>query len=226
LPLPGDDVAMRTAPKPNLVARYFRLFVGLWLFALGVVMTLRAELGVAPWDVLHDGLRLRTPLTFGMAVIVIGIVLVGIAFAAGVRPGPGTIANMLLIGVFEDLMLASEIGTGLEGTPFALRLAILLGGVLAIGLGSALYIGARLGAGPRDSMMVLVATRFGVRVGIARAIVEGSALIAGFALGGSAGLGTAIFALTIGPSVDVSFRLFKMDAEGQRKETPPVGSAQ
>jgi uncharacterized protein len=213
--------------RPSMGARYLRLIVGLWLFALGVVMTLHADLGVSPWDVLHDGLRLRTPLTFGMAVIIIGAVLVGLSTVAGVRPGPGTIANMLLIGIFEDLMLATDIGANLGEEHVVLRGAVLLAGVVVIGLGSALYIGAMLGAGPRDSMMVLVATRLNVRVGIARAMVEGSALVFGLILGGSAGIGTAIFVLTIGPAVDIAFRIFKMDSRGNRREEiPPIASAQ
>lgn len=203
-------------PDGNTLMRSARLLLGLFLFALGVVFTLRASLGVSPWDVLHDGLRLQTPLTFGMAVIAVGLVLLLLSLAVGVKPGPGTVANMLLIGVFEDLMLATGIGAGLDDAAIALRLPLLLAGVVVIGLGSALYIGAQMGAGPRDSLMVAVATRAGVRVGIARAIVEGSALLLGVLLGGQAGIGTAIFAVAIGPSVDVSFRLFGMDAHGRR----------
>ncbi|MGI8773474.1 MAG: YczE/YyaS/YitT family protein [Actinomycetota bacterium] len=192
-----------------------RLLLGLFGFALGVVMTLRASLGISPWDVLHDGLALQTPLTFGTAVIVVGLVLLLLSLMAGIKPGPGTIANMLLIGVFADLLLATGVGAGLHDGAIAIRLPLLLAGVVIVGLGSALYIGAELGAGPRDSLMVAVATRFNMRVGVARAIVEGSALVAGILLGGQVGVGTVIFAVAIGPSVDVSFRLFGMDSSGR-----------
>ncbi|MEA2498961.1 MAG: hypothetical protein QOH26_1366 [Actinomycetota bacterium] len=193
-----------------------RLMVGLWLFALGVVMTLRADLGVAPWDVLHDGLRLRTPLTFGMAVIVVGVFLVAVSALLGLRPGLGTIANMILVGVVEDLMLNTGVGADLAPGHVPLRVLLLILGIATIGLGSALYIGAELGAGPRDGLMVLIARR--TRLGIlgARALVEGSALLAGIVLGGAAGVGTVLFALGIGPAVDVSFRIFGMDEEGRR----------
>ena len=192
---------------------------GLWLFALGVVMTLRADLGVAPWDVLHDGLRLRTPLTFGTATILVGVVLVAVSMSLGLKPGIATIANMVLIGVFADLMLATDIGAGLAPGNDPLRFLLLVGGVATIGLGSALYIGAELGAGPRDGLMVLLASR--TRLGIlgARALVEGSALLAGVILGGSAGVGTVLFAIGIGPAVDISFRIFRMDEEGRRRST-------
>lgn len=201
---------------PALPIRWIRLLGGLFLFALGVVMTLRAELGISPWDVLADGIHLHTPLTFGMAVIAIGAVLITVAAAFGIRPGPGTLANMLLIGVFADLMLATDIGAGLDDDRLILRVAVLLGGVAVIGLGSALYIGAQLGAGPRDSLMVTVATRTGWSVRLSRTIIEGSALLLGAILGGSVGIGTAVFAVTIGPSVHFFFDLFGMDGAGKR----------
>ena len=196
-----------------------RLTAGLCLFALGVVMTLRADLGVAPWDVLHDGLRLRTPLTFGMAVILVGVLLVAASTMWGLKPGIGTIANMLLIGVFQDLMLATDVGAGLAPGNGPLRFLLLIAGVATIGLGSALYIGAELGAGPRDGLMVLIASRTKLGILGARLVVEGSALLIGFILGGSAGLGTVLFAVGIGPAVDVSFRIFGMDEAGRLRSS-------
>ena len=181
------------------------------MFALGTVMTLRANIGLSPWDVLSDGIRIRTPLTFGMAVIAIGVVLVIASAFGGVKPGLGTIANMILIGVFADLMLATKIGVGLMEGPLVWRVLLNLGGIATIGLGSALYIGAELGAGPRDSLMVLLSRKAKLRIGWARAIIEGTALLAGIALGGTAGVGTALFAVGIGPAVDTAFRLFGME---------------
>ena len=181
------------------------------MFALGTVMTLRANIGLSPWDVLSDGIRLRTVLTFGMAVIAIGVVLVIASAVGGVKPGIGTIANMILIGVFADLMLATKIGVGLMDGPLVWRVLLNLGGIATIGLGSALYIGAELGAGPRDSLMVLLSRKAKLRIGWARAIIEGTALLAGIALGGTAGIGTALFAIGIGPAVDTAFRLFGME---------------
>ena len=181
------------------------------MFALGTVMTLRSNIGLSPWDVLADGIRLHTPLSFGGAVIAIGAILIVASLVGGVKPGIGTIANMLLIGVFTDLMLATDVGAGLMDGSLVWRVLLDLGGIAIIGLGSALYIGAELGAGPRDSLMVLLSRKAKLRIGIARAVIEGTALVGGFVLGGTAGVGTALFALGIGPAVDVSFRLFGME---------------
>lgn len=199
-----------------------RLITGLWLFALGTVMFLRAGLGLSPWDVLADGVRRNSPVTFGQAVILIGLVLVLGSLAAGIRPGPGTIANMILIGAFADLMLATEVGAGLDSGPLWLQALVMLGGIAMTGLGSALYIGAGLGAGPRDSLMIAVATRAKIRVGASRAIIEGLALIAGFLLGGVVGIGTVAFAFGIGPAVDIAFQLFGMDSAGRRRRIEPA----
>lgn len=201
-----------------LLVRWLRLVLGLWFFALGTVMFLRAALGLSPWDVLSDGVRGNAPFTFGQAVILIGLVLVLTSLLAGIKPGPGTIANMLLIGLFADLMLASDVGADLDEAALVWRVATMLGGILITGLGSAMYIGAELGAGPRDSLMIAVATRAGWRIGVARVVVEGSALLLGILLGGSVGVGTVVFALGIGPAVDVAFQLFGMEASGRRKE--------
>lgn len=204
------------------MSRWLRLILGLWLFALGTVMFLRAALGLSPWDVLADGVRRNSPVTFGQAVILIGLVLVLGSLVAGIKPGPGTIANMILIGAFADLMLATGVGAGLAEGAIWPRVLVMLGGIAMTGLGSALYIGAELGAGPRDSLMIAVATRAGVRVGVARALLEGLALVAGFLLGGIVGVGTVAFAFGIGPAVDIAFQLFGMAPDGRRKKIEPA----
>src|SRR6266536_2555238 len=138
---------------------WFQLVAGLWLFAAGVVLGLRSRLGVGPWDVLHDGIRHVTPLSFGVATILVGVVLLVAGALAGVRPGPGTLVNMVLIGIFSDAMLATGIGADLGARGLPMRLAAVVVGVLLVALGSALYIGAGLGSGPRDSLMLAFAAR-------------------------------------------------------------------
>jgi len=203
--------------RPGAAAgRWARLLLGLWLFAVGTFMTLESKLGLSPWDVLNDGLRRRTPLSFGAAVILVGVVLVVATTVAGLRPGPGTITNMLLIGVFVDVLLALGIDSGASTWPYWAKVVLTVAGIVLVGLGTALYIGAGLGAGPRDGLMVLIATRFRMRIGVARALVEGTAFFAGALLGGSLGLGTVLFALGIGPAVDIWFRVFGMDSSGRR----------
>jgi uncharacterized membrane protein YczE len=190
---------------------WVRLFAGLWLFAAGVVLGLRSGLGVSPWDVLHDGIRQVTPLSFGAATVLVGVVLVAVALTAGIRPGPGTLANMLAIGVFADAMLATGIAGDLDARPLALRLAAVAGGVGLVALGSALYIGAGLGSGPRDSLMLALSARTRVRVGVVRALIEASVLVVGWLLGGAAGVGTVLFAFGIGPAVELAFRLLRVE---------------
>ena len=190
---------------------WVRLFAGLWLFAAGVVLGLRSGLGVSPWDVLHDGIRHVTPLSFGAAAILVGVVLVLVALASGIGPGPGTLANMVAIGAFADLMLATGIARDLDARSLPLRFAAVLAGVGLVALGSALYIGAGLGSGPRDSLMLAISARTGLRVGLVRALIEAGVLGVGWLLGGVAGIGTILFAFGIGPAVELAFRLLRVE---------------
>jgi uncharacterized membrane protein YczE len=167
--------------------------------------------------VLHDGIRQVTPLSFGAASVLVGVVLVLVALAYGVRPGPGTLANMVAIGVVADAMLATGVGGDLDVLPLALRLAAVLGGVGLVALGSALYIGAGLGSGPRDSLMLALSARTGVRVGLVRALIEAGALGAGWLLGGAAGVGTMVFVVGVGPAVELAFRLLRVEVPGRRE---------
>ena len=117
----------------------------------------------------------------------------------------GTVANALLIGLMVDALLALDRLQDLDGGPLALRIALLVVGIAVIGVGSGLYIGAGLGAGPRDSLMLVLARRSGVRIGIVRGALEAAATVLGFALGGTVGIGTLAFVLGIGPAVQLAF---------------------
>ncbi|MDP9069284.1 MAG: membrane protein [Actinomycetota bacterium] len=195
----------------TIVHTWTRLLAGLWLFGAGIALMVRAELGVSSWDVLHDALRLHTAFSFGAAVVIVSVVVVLGSAVMGVKPGPGTIANVLLVGAFTDLVLFTG---GLDSLPAAhilTRLMALLVGVLAIALGTAIYIGAGLGAGPRDSLMLAAGRRLHVSTGTSRALIEGSVLAAGALMGGRVGPGTAVFAIAIGPAINASFRLFGME---------------
>jgi uncharacterized membrane protein YczE len=193
--------------RGSLAARCVSLVVGLGFFAIGIVFLLESKLGLPPWDVLNQGVAEHTGLSFGTANIVIALfVLVG-AWALGARIGPGTIANAILIGLMIDRLLAVDAVDALSRTPLAVRAALVVGGILAIGVGSGFYIGAGLGAGPRDSLMLVTAHRAGVRIGVARVTIEILATGVGFALGGTVGIGTIAFAVGIGPAVELSFWL-------------------
>ena len=191
-------------------ARLVLLVFGLFVFALGIVLTLRSGMGLGPWDVLHDGLSLRLPISFGQAGILVGAALLLLNVALGERPGIGTVANAVMIGLFIDALLYLGIVPDLAGKGLLARLAMDLIGVGTIGVGSALYIKAGLGAGPRDGLMLVLSRRTRQRVGLVRTGIELTALLAGWLLGGTAGVGTAIFALGIGPAVEAAFRLFRV----------------
>lgn len=175
----------------------------------------RAQLGVSSWDVLHDALRLNTPLTFGAAVIVVSVAVVFGSFVMGVKPGAGTVANVILVGTFTDAILFMGLLDGIPSANLPTRLAALLIGVMTIAVATALYISAGLGAGPRDSLMLAAARRLLVSTGTSRALIEGSVLIVGALLGGKLGVGTAVFAVAIGPAINISFRLFGMEPTRQ-----------
>jgi uncharacterized membrane protein YczE len=195
---------------------WVRLLAGLWLFAVGVVLGLRSGLGVAPWDVLHDGIRQATALSFGAATVLVGLVLVVVALACGVRVGPGTLVNMVAIGVFADALLDSRFVDNLDTRSLPVRLAAVLAGVGLVALGSALYIGAGLGSGPRDSLMLALSARTRLPVGLIRGLLEVTVLGVGWLLGGVVGVGTVLFAFGIGPAVQLVFRVLQVEVPGER----------
>jgi uncharacterized membrane protein YczE len=178
------------------------------LFACGIVLNLRSGLGLGPWDVLHQGISLRTPLSFGQASQVIGVLVIGVGLALRVRPGVVTLLNMALIGYFVDRILDSGAIPDATQYGLAVQLAVDLLGVLVVGLGSALYIRANLGADPRDGLMLGLHRLTGWRIALTRGLLELCVAGSGVALGGSLGAGTLIFAIGIGPAVEFGFRLF------------------
>jgi Predicted membrane protein len=189
------------------LARSVWLVTGLFLCACGIVCFLESRLGLPPWDVLHQGIANHTPLSFGVANELVGVVVLGLAWLFGSRPGPGTVANAVLIGLFIVIVQPLGFIQHLATWSLPARAGLLVAGMVFFGVGTAFYIGAAFGAGPRDSLMLIGAWRTHVRIGIVRTVLEGTALLAGFALGGRAGVGTLAFALLIGPSVEGSFWL-------------------
>ena len=169
------------------------------------MLTLESKLGLWPWDVLHQGIARHTPLTFGAANICVGLVVLVLAWALGGPPGIGTVANATLVGAFIQGLTSIGGIESLSHQPLAVRIALLAAGIGLAGPGSALYIGAGLAAGPRDTLMLVGSQRTGVRIGIVRATIELTALAAGIVMGGTFGVGTVAFALLVGPVVEVSF---------------------
>ncbi len=198
---------MKDAPllRGGLPIRLMALFGGLVLFGLAIVFMLESRLGLPPWDVLHLGIAKHTPLSLGVSGIVVGLIIVAITWLEGTPPGFGTIANAIVIGVSIDVLRSFDAIDGLSESILAVRIALLAAGVLLFGVGSAFYIGAGMGAGPRDSLMMVLSRRTGQRIGLVRGAMEIIVLLTGLALGGIAGIGTLTLALMVGPVVELAF---------------------
>jgi uncharacterized membrane protein YczE len=180
-------------PPPRL-RRLAQLLAGLVLFGLSSSMLLLGGLGLGPWDVLHQGLSRRLGLGVGTWGIIVGLAVLVLWVPLRLRPGIGTVANVLIVGAVIDLVLAVVPAAH----PLAARIALLAGGVLLNGIATGAYIGAGLGPGPRDGLMTGLAAR-GHSVRVVRTAIELTVLASGWALGGTVGIGTVIYALSIGP---------------------------
>ena len=183
------------------------LVAGLFIFAVAIVLQLESRLGLSPWDTLHQGLSRHTPLSFGIASVCVSLVVLLLAWRLGARVGIGTVANAVLVGTFIQGLTSIDAIEGLAHDGLPARIAMLVLGIALIGPGSAFYIGADLGAGPRDTLMLVGARRTRFRIGIVRATLELIALASGIALGGTFGVGTVLFAFLVGPIVEASFAL-------------------
>ena len=193
--------------RGGYVARSASLLFGLFLFALGIVLILESKLGLSPWDVLNQGLSKHTFLSFGFANVVVALVVLAVGWSLGGRPGVGTVANAVLVGSIIQGLTSIDAVTGLAHDGLGVRVPLLLVGVWLIGPASAFYICADLGAGPRDTLMLVGSRRTGLRIGLVRAGLELTALAIGIVLGGTFGVGTVLFALGVGPIVESSFWL-------------------
>ena len=188
----------RFVPTDRPVERIARCVAGLFLFGLGISLLIAANLGAAPWDVFHTGISERTGWPVGAIIVVVGIALLALWIPLKESPGLGTVLNAFEIGLVVGVVLP------VIPEPEALvpRVAMMIGGVVIIAIGSGLYIGAGLGPGPRDGLMTGLARR-GLSIRLARTGIEVLVLIVGVLLGGSIGIGTAVFALCIGPLVQI-----------------------
>ena len=195
----------------NALLRGSRLFLGLFLYAVGIVMTINANLGLGPWDVFHQGLSKTIGITMGQASISMGIIIVVMNYFVGEKLGWGTLCNMLFIGIFMDILMLNDLIPIYENT--ILQIIMMLGGMFVIGLASYFYIGAGLGSGPRDGLMVLLTKKTGKSVRFIRNCIEITVLIAGYFLGGFVGVGTIVIALGMGYFVQFAFKLFKFDVK-------------
>ncbi|NIH82936.1 membrane protein YczE [Amycolatopsis viridis] len=175
--------------------RLTQLLAGLVLYGASMAMMTRARLGLDPWDVLHEGITKRTGLTFGTVVGIASVAVLLLWIPLRQRPGLGTVLNVLVISVVVDLVRAMLPDQQVLGW----RITLLIAGILLNAVATAVYVGARLGPGPRDGLMTGLAARTGWSVRLVRTGIEVTALAAGWLLGGTVGVGTILYALAIGP---------------------------
>lgn len=198
------------------VARWTQLLAGLFCYGLAMSLLIQSGLGLGPWDAFHVGLSTWTGIGIGVIIAVVGLILIVGTLFIGVRPGPGTLANMVLVGAFLELLLPV--------VPEATRWTALpyhLGGILLTGIATGLYIAPGLGKGPRDGLMLGVAQRTGWAVRHVRAGIELTVLLLGWAMGGRIGIGTILFALGIGPATEWGLRAFGVVHSPRALGKPP-----
>jgi len=199
--------------------RFVQLQAGLVLYGVSMAMFIRANLGIDPWDVFHQGLSERTGLRFGAIVIIVGAAVLALWLPLRQWPGIGTVSNVIVIG------LAVEGGLALIPAPGPLwaRVVMLLGAVTLNGVATGAYIGARLGPGPRDGLMTGLAARFPrLSLRLVRTAIEVTVLATGWLLGGSVGVGTVVYALAIGPLTQAFLPVFTVGGmDGRRPPAPP-----
>ena len=183
--------------------------MGLVLFGVGIALMARAGLGLGPWEVFHQGIATLTGLQLGTVSILVGIPVLAAWYPLGERPGVGTILNIAIIGTATNVAMDFIPAA----TELPVQVVMMLAGVGTIAVGSGLYLASDLGPGPRDGLMTGLHLRFGWSIRRARTGIELSVLILGFLAGGTIGIGTIVFALGIGPAVQVALRVF--DREGR-----------
>jgi len=208
-PPPGTPAATAPRVEPpaassagrrrTLARRLTQLYAGLVLFGVSMALLVEARLGVMPWDVLHQGLARRTGLSLGTMTVIVGVVVLLCWIPLRERPGLGTVSNVLVIGVSVDAALALLP----TPAPAAARVALAVAGITLNAIATAMYIGARFGAGPRDGLMTGLVRRTGASVGVVKTSIEVGVVVSGWLLGGTVGVATVAFALTVGPLVHV-----------------------
>lgn len=206
-------------PPPRL-RRLIQLFAGLVLYGVSDAMLLLAGLGVDPWDVLHQGLSRRIGLGVGTWAIIVGVLVLLLWIPLHQRPGLGTVCNVIVVGLVVDIMLATV--PDVHG--LIARYLVMLGGVVLNGIATGAYIGAGLGPGPRDGVMTGLAAR-GHSIRVVRTGIELTVLASGWALGGTVGIGTVVYALGIGPIAHLSIPLLATREDRQRRATTAPESA-
>ncbi|OMH33000.1 YitT family protein [Tersicoccus sp. Bi-70] len=189
--------------------RVIVLLAGLALYGMAIGLMIRSELGASPWDVLAQGVSRRVGLTFGIAAILVSVAVLVCWIPLRVRPGWGTLANAVLVGLFADATLALVAPTGV----WLQRTGLLVGGVVLLAFATAVYLRPGLGPGPRDGLFTGLVRRTGLPVWAVRGSLEVVVLVVGWLLGGTVGIGTVVFAAAVGPLVHVFLGWLRVDVQ-------------
>ncbi|MCO5974302.1 hypothetical protein NDW01_38510 [Actinoallomurus sp. WRP6H-15] len=198
--------------RPLIARRLAQLYVGLALYGLGIALQVASRLGNDPWDTLHQGLARHTGLSIGTWIIIAAVAVMALWIPLRQRPGVGTISNALLVGAFADFFLWALP----DPRAVAVRWGYLVAAVLVAGFATGCYIGAGLGPGPRDGLTTGLAAR-GHSIRVVRTGIELTVLAAGWLLGGTVGIGTLIYAVTIGPLTHVFIPMLEIKAAPRTK---------
>jgi uncharacterized membrane protein YczE len=188
----------------HLIRRLSQLYGGLALYGASSALLVEAGLGLEPWNVLHQGLAERIGLTIGVVSIIVGAAVLLLWIPLRQRPGLGTVSNVFVVGIAMDGTLAALP----EAHTLAVRIPLLLAGIVLNGVATGLYIAARFGPGPRDGLMTGLHQRTGRSIRLMRTAVEIAVVVTGFALGGTVGVGTVLYAVSIGPLAQFFLRVF------------------
>lgn len=201
----------------SFAKRFCSLIFGLSLCAVGIVLSINANIGYAPWEVLHVGISKHLGVSIGLVSIGVGLIICLVVFFLGEKLGIGTLLNIFIIGVLMDIIFALNIIPVMEN--LWLGILMLIGGLFFLSLGSYFYISSGFGAGPRDSFMALFKRRSNLPIGLCRSIIEGTALLAGYFLGGQVGIGTVIAVFGIGFCIQIVFNAFNFNPSLVEHET-------
>ena len=183
-----------------MLTRLLKLSLGLTAYGVSMVMMLQSDLGLMPWDVLHQGIALQGDWPMGRVTIAVSVVVLLLWIPIRQKPGFGTVCNAIVIGLVFDVV-NGLIGDRLQDATVATRVTLMIAGILLNAAATAAYLGAHLGPGPRDGLMTGLVRRTGRSVRLVRTLIEGSVLVGGFLLGGTLGVGTITYVLLIGPLI-------------------------
>lgn len=197
------------SPMTKFMLRLLRLFLGLFLYAVGIVITMKANIGYASWEVFHAGLASVLGIQIGTVSIYVGLAICGICLLVGEKLGLGTLCNMVFVGLFMNLLLGLDVIPKLNN--FYLGIVQMIVGLFVIAIASFYYISSGFSAGPRDSLMVFLTRKTKLSVGTCRSGLEIIVVVVGALLGGSFGVGTILAAVLIGFCIQITFKMFRFD---------------